>query len=80
MLSEKQLDDAAALVVARASIAMRPFNEIDADQARADLDRAFLGDVLGLPASLFDAGGPLDLLRRKLAAEPSITGLKKRLA
>jgi hypothetical protein len=61
-----------------AAVPMRPFNEIDLDDARAALDKAFLGGVLGLPDSLFGSDGPLALLRRKLACEPSIAGSKKR--
>jgi hypothetical protein len=57
---------------------MRPFNEIDLDSARADLDRAFLGGIMGLPASLFDEGGAIELLRRKLSVEPSVAGSKRR--
>ena len=54
-----------------------PFDQIDEDPARAELDRRLLVDVLGLPASLCELGGPLDLLRRKLAAEPQIHGGKQ---
>ncbi len=54
-----------------------PFDQIDEDEARARLDRALLVDVLGLPESLCAAGGPLDTLRRKLAAEPQIHGGKR---
>ena len=36
-----------------------------------------LVDVLGLPAALCEEGGPIDLLRRKLAREPQIHGGKK---
>ena len=54
-----------------------PFDQIDEDEARADLDRALLVGVLGLPASLCEPGGPLELLRRKLAAEPQIHGGKR---
>ena len=54
-----------------------PFDQIDEDQARAELDRRLLVDVLGLPESLVDEGGPIDLLRRKLAQEPQIHGGKK---
>ena len=54
-----------------------PFDQIDEDEARADLDRALLVDVLGLPASLCEPDGPLELLRRKLAAEPQIHGGKR---
>ena len=53
-----------------------PFNQIAADEARARLDRAVLGGVLGLDEDLLGEGGPIDMLRRKLAAEPSIHGGK----
>ena len=54
-----------------------PFDQIDEDEARAELDRALLVDVLGLPASLCEPDGPMALLRRKLAAEPQIHGGKQ---
>ena len=54
-----------------------PFDQIDEDPARAELDRRLLLDVLGLPPSLCEDGGPLALLRRKLAAEPQIHGGKR---
>ena len=54
-----------------------PFDQIDEDPARAELDRHLLVDVLGLPESLCAENGPLDLLRRKLAREPQIHGGKK---
>ena len=54
-----------------------PFDQIDEDPARAELDRRLLVDVLGLPQSLAEPGGPVDLLRRKLAREPQIHGGKK---
>ena len=54
-----------------------PFDQIDEDPARAELDRRLLVDVLGLPESLVAPDGPLDLLRRKLAREPQIHGGKK---
>ena len=54
-----------------------PFDQIDEDPARAELDRRLLVDVLGLPASLCEEDGPIDLLRRKLSREPQIHGGKK---
>ena len=54
-----------------------PFDQIDEDEARARLDRALVVDVLGLPESLCAPDGPMDLLRRKLAAEPQIHGGKR---
>lgn len=77
-LSPEQLAASVSLVKDRANVAMRPFNEIDIDPARAELDKVFLGEILGLPDALFEDGGPLTLLRRKLAVEPSIAGSKKR--
>lgn len=53
-----------------------PLHEIDKDSVRADLDAKFFTDVLGLPKSLSSKGGPLELLRMKLAREPSIRGHK----
>jgi hypothetical protein len=76
-LSKAQQAASAALLAERAAVPMRPFNEIAADEARADLDRAFLGAILGLPDALFGDDGPLALLRRKLGAEPSIHGGKR---
>jgi hypothetical protein len=76
-LSEAQLEQSMALLEKRAAIAMLPFNEIDVDMARAELDAEFLIAILGLPEDLAKPGGPLELLRRKLAAEPSIHGNKK---
>ena len=54
-----------------------PFDQIDEDPARAELDRRLLVDVLGLPESLCEPDGTMDLLRRKLAAEPQIHGGKR---
>jgi len=53
-----------------------PFDQIDEDRARAELDRRLLVDVLGFDPELCEPGGPMDLLRRKLATEPQITGRK----
>jgi hypothetical protein len=54
-----------------------PFDQVEEDPARAELDRRLVVEVLGLNASIVRPGGPLDLLRRKLAAEPQIHGNKK---
>lgn len=53
-----------------------PFNELDHDLVRHEIDRRFVIDVLGMPANITERGGVLDLLRRKLAQEPSIRGGK----
>ena len=54
-----------------------PFDQIDEDPARAELDHRLLVDVLYLPETLCDPYGPIDLLRRKLAREPQIHGGKR---
>ena len=54
-----------------------PFDQIDEDPARTELDRRLLLGVLGLPSALCEEGGPMALLRRKLAAEPQIHGGKR---
>lgn len=77
-LTDEQLSKSAALLKDRADIAMRPFNEIDLDDERAELDRCFLIDILELPVELAAAGGALELLRTKLSFEPSVMGNKAR--
>ena len=54
-----------------------PFDQIDEDPARAEVDRRLLVDVLHLPETLCEPGGPIGLLRRKLAGEPQIHGGKQ---
>ena len=53
-----------------------PFHQIDSDKVREELDERFFREVLRLPAKLSQSGGPLDLLRMKLAREPSVRGQK----
>ena len=76
-LSQEQLSASRKLLDRFATIPLKPLNEIEFDENRAELDRAFLIDVLGFPEGLAKPGGPLDLLRAKLADEPSIHGSKK---
>ncbi len=76
-LSDAQHAEAARQFVLLAEERFLPFDQIDEDPARARLDRAILVDVLGLPTSLLEPDGPLDLLRRKLAQEPQIHGGKR---
>jgi hypothetical protein len=49
-----------------------PFDQVAEDEARAELDRSLLVEVLGLDPALCETGGPMERLRRKLAAEPQI--------
>lgn len=53
-----------------------PFHKIDKDPVRKELDEKFGREVLGLPESVLAPGGALDVLRMKLAQEPSIRGNK----
>ena len=73
-LEEAQLDAARGVFDALKGKPMRPFNEAVGDPIREKLDRGLLVDVLGFDASIMDA---LEMLRRKLCAEPSIHGGKK---
>ena len=54
-----------------------PFDQINEDPARAELDRRLIVDVLGLSPELCVQGGPIERLRAKLAAEPQIHSNKK---
>ncbi len=76
-LGDEQLAAAARIFEDMKHCPMLPVNQIDEDRVRAELDRRLLCEVLGLPAELCARDGPMALLRRKLAAEPSIHGGKK---
>ena len=76
-LSAEQLSAAREAFYAMRDLRFLPFDQIDEDPARTQLDRRLLVDVLGLPSTLCEPNGPIDLLRRKLAAEPQIHGGKK---
>ena len=53
--------------------AFLPANEAYRDEARQDLDRAVLCDLLGLPESILD---PLETLRQQWCREPTVHGGK----
>jgi len=55
---------------------LRPLHELDKDPVRRKLDERFAVDVLGLPATAVQPGGPVELVRMKLAREPSVRGGK----
>ncbi len=78
-LTRRELGAAVKLFDAISQKPMLPFNELDLDPVRRELDERFGREVLGLPEPILAADGPLDLLRRKLASEPSIHGGKIRL-
>jgi hypothetical protein len=75
-LKPKQLEKAAKFFDEICQKPLLPLHQIDKDTVRHELDEQFGREVLGLPASLFAPGGPLELLRMKLAQEPSIRGNK----
>lgn len=75
-LKPKQLIDAVKLFDAMSEKAFLPVHEIDQDPVRKELDEKFAHNVLGVAAPIFASGGPLELLRMKLAREPSIRGHK----
>ena len=54
-----------------------PFDQLDQDPSRAELDRRLVEDVLGLGPELCADGGPMQRLRAKLAAEPQIHADKR---
>jgi len=76
-LTQQQRNDSFALLEKFRDTPLKPINELNEDRNRAELDKAFLNDILGLPSELAHAGGALELLRAKLASEPSIHGSKK---
>ena len=55
---------------------LQPLHDLATDANRHKLDRRFLTECLGFDPAVVASGGPLDLLRQKLAAEPSIRGGK----
>ncbi len=75
-LTLRQLKAATTLFDDFSTKDLLPLNEIDQDNARRELDTEFVRDVLGLPAHVIAEDGPLELLRMKLAREPSIRGSK----
>jgi hypothetical protein len=77
-LSEEALIKAAAIFDELKSKSLKPVNEIDNDPVRSEIDTRLYTEVLGFPKELVAPDGPLDLLRRKLAMEPSIHGGKKK--
>ena len=76
-LTEEQKNAAKAAFQELREHRFLPFDQIDEDPARAELDRRLLVDVLNLPELFAAPDGPLDLLRRKLAHEPQVRGSKK---
>ena len=55
-----------------------PLHRMDEDRVRQELDERLAIEVLQLPFAVTGPDGALNLLRRKLAREPSIRGRKGR--
>ena len=75
-LSKEALANAVTIFEDMKHRELRPFNEIGHDSVRHEIDIRMATEVLGFPPELVAADGPLALLRRKLALEPSIAGGK----
>lgn len=76
-LEREQHEQAERSFRALEGVRFLPFDQVDEDEARAELDRNLLVDVLGLEPHLCESDGPLSRLRQKLAAEPQIHGGKQ---
>ena len=75
-LTKKQLTEAGKLFDGIRDADLLPLHEIDKDPVRRELDEEFCTGILDLPTSIIGPEGPLDLLRNKVAQEPSIRGAK----
>ena len=75
-LTPDQLQTAARIFDDTCQLPLKPLHELHLDDNRKLIDRRFYGEVLNLPDALLRDNGPLDILRVKLAQEPSIRGSK----
>jgi len=75
-LKPKQLEKAVKIFDQMCEKELLPIHEINKDAIRKELDERFAREVLGLPQSITEPGGALDILRMKLSQEPSIRGNK----
>jgi hypothetical protein len=75
-LNAGQLKSASDLFDTICNSKLLPAHQLDKDPVRRQLDESFSREVLGLPQSICDLDGPLQLLRMKLAGEPSVRGQK----
>jgi len=74
-LTVPQLEKVQKIFESFANRQMRPMHEINTDTVRKELDEAVLFDLLNLKV-LKEDSSQLELLRTKLAAEPSVVGHK----
>jgi len=75
-LGADQLANAVRIFDETCALQLLPAHLIAKDHNRHVLDERLGVEVLNLPASLFVPDGPVDLLRHKMADEPSIYGHK----
>ena len=76
MLPTEQLANAVKIFDDMCQMPLLPIHEIDKDPVRTELDERFALEVLGIAGAAVIPDGPIELLRRKLAKEPSIRGRK----
>lgn len=75
-LSKTQISNADALFKLIKDKHLKPIHQIAQDPIRNEIDCGFYVDVLGIEAPILGGHGPLDILKRKMAQEPSIRGSK----
>ncbi len=75
-LDKGQLTEATKLFDEISKKPLLPLHQMEVDMTRIELDTKFFTRVLGVQPSILASGGQLDLLRRKMALEPSICGAK----
>jgi hypothetical protein len=75
-LTQHQLKAAAKIFDDLKDESLLPIHQLDEDPVRQKLDNRFATEVFRLPAPFLRVGGPLELVRMKLAHEPSIVGGK----
>ncbi len=75
-LKPTQLEKAVKVFDEMCQKQLLPLHEIGKDAVRKELDERFAREVVGLPESMLQSGGALEVLRMKLALEPSIRGNK----
>ncbi len=73
-LNPEQLGTAAKIFDEMCEKPFRPAHEMDMDEIRNELDKRFFCEILGTDTSLLVKDAAFDLLRKKLAKEPSIQG------
>lgn len=76
-ISQSKLSAATDVFDRFCDLQLLTIDAIDTDPIRRRLDEEFLTNVFGFPEALLAEDGPIDLLRKKLAQEPSISGRRK---